>query len=104
MADPAARRPVSADVGEGMLEVTIRRTEGNLLYRLVQNEILEQNRQNTYHSNKTVFQCTIIHPLICSHAGFKMREKVKTETKSKPQGESGAKTEKMFHYQLYNVD
>lgn len=35
VADPAACGPISADVGEGMLKVTIRRTEGNLLYCLV---------------------------------------------------------------------
>ena len=40
VADPAPRGAVPADVGEGPLKVTVRSAERDLLYRLVQDQVL----------------------------------------------------------------
>lgn len=95
MADPAARGPVSADVGEGMLEVTIRRTEGNLLYRLVQDEILGTKQatcmsfQLSFIFSQNSVQSYINSSVVMLYS--KGAKKVKKETKYKPLEECGGK-------------
>lgn len=48
VAHPAAGRPVSADVGEGFVVVSVRSTERHLLYGLVHDEVLNRNAEETY--------------------------------------------------------
>lgn len=45
MAHPPSGSTISADVGEGLVIVTIRSTERNLLYGLVHNEVLREKQR-----------------------------------------------------------
>ena len=54
MTDPPSGGAVTADVGEGLVIVTIWSTERHLLYGLVHNEILGGGRERWRETNKEI--------------------------------------------------
>lgn len=63
VAHPPSGRPVPADVGEGLVIVTVGGTEGHLLYGLVHDEVLGDQQQRHEWSSK-VFLKNRHHQLI----------------------------------------
>lgn len=55
---PPSGSTVSADVGEGLVIVTIRSAEWNLLYGLVHNEVLREKNMDTEVRENPVWQLT----------------------------------------------
>lgn len=58
VAHPPSGSTVSADVGEGLVIVTIRSAEGNLLYGLVHNEVLRERTPETISHKHTTLTST----------------------------------------------
>lgn len=60
MAHPPPGGPISTDVGEGLVIVTIGSTEGNLLYGLVHDEVLRQTGQTESDSPAHTVQTQVL--------------------------------------------